>query len=162
LKPPDLPGTNTNSMVNSSSNQRGVDQAQSRWVSALKPQTRDNLIYLAVGMCVAALVAADFFYSDSHGTKMWLPSRFAFRVVTTSGLLAYFVAREMRRRKAHLLQTLTSVLFATLIELGILFALRGSVNQLPGLSYSAIAVLELFVVWQFTVKAVPYLMRSRK
>ena len=51
--------------------------------------------------CVVALVAADFSYSDSHGTKMWMPSRFAFRAVTSSGLVTYFVVREMRRKKAN-------------------------------------------------------------
>ena len=35
----------------------------------MKPETRDNVIYLAVGISIAALVTADFFYADSHGMK---------------------------------------------------------------------------------------------
>jgi len=128
----------------------------------VKPQIRDNLIYLAVGICVVALVAADFFYSDSHGTKMWMPSRFAFRAVTSSGLLTYFVVREMRRKKATIMQILASVLFATLVQLGVLFALPETINQLPGLSYSAIVAVELFFVWQLTVEGVPYLIGRRR
>jgi hypothetical protein len=75
----------------------------------VKPQLRDNLIYLAVAIGVAGLVWADFFYSDSHGTKMWVPSRFALRAVTSSALLAHFVVSEMRRKKASLLQILVSL-----------------------------------------------------
>jgi drug/metabolite transporter (DMT)-like permease len=60
----------------------------------MRPQTRDNLIYLTVGFCVAALLAVDFFWADSHGRKMWLPSAFAFRAVAYTGVLGYFVARD--------------------------------------------------------------------
>ena len=38
-------------------------------MASVKPQTRDNLIYLAVGISVAALVVADVLYSEKHGTK---------------------------------------------------------------------------------------------
>jgi hypothetical protein len=115
-----------------------------------------------MGVGVTALVVADFFYSDSHGTEMWLPTRFAFRAVTSSGLLAFFVVREMRRKKATAPQILASVLFAMLVQLGVLFALRDMVNELSGLNYSAIAVLELFFVWQLSVEGVPYLLGTRK
>jgi hypothetical protein len=131
-------------------------------VFRVKPQIRDNLIYLAVGISVAALVAADSFYSDSHGTKMWTPSRFSFRAATSSGLLTYFVVREMRRKKATVMQILASVLFATLVQLGIMFALREPINQLPGLTYSAIVVVELFFVWQLTVEVIPHLIGRRR
>jgi len=118
---------------------------------------------LALGISVAALVVADSFYSEKHGTKMWMPSKFAFRAVTSSGLLTYFVVKEMRRRKAMLEQILASVLFATLVQLGVLFALRETINQLPGLSYSAIVVVvELFFVWQLTVEGIPYLTGRRR
>jgi hypothetical protein len=50
----------------------------------MKSGTRDNLIYLGVGLGVAALVVADFFYADSHGQEMWMPSRFALRAVYTT------------------------------------------------------------------------------
>jgi hypothetical protein len=110
---------------------------------------------LGIGIAIAALVAGDFFFADSHGRKMWMPSRFAFRVVTTTSLLAYFVVREMRR--TGLLQMLASVLFATLVQLGILFGFRQIVDQLPGINYSALAVLEMFLVWQLTVQVAHYL-----
>ena len=103
----------------------------------MKSKTRDNLIYLGVGLGIAALVCANFFYADSHGLKPWWPSRFAFRVVTTPILLVYFVSKEMRREKATLLQTFASVLFATLVQFGIILSFHEVINQLPGLSYSA-------------------------
>jgi hypothetical protein len=59
----------------------------------MKPKTRDNLIYLAVGLSIAALVTANAFYADSRGREMWWPSRFTFRAVTTPSLLAYFVVK---------------------------------------------------------------------
>lgn len=128
----------------------------------MKPKTRDNLIYLGVGLSIAALVCVDFFYADSHGQKMWWPSKFAFRTVTTPSLLAYFVVREMRKEKATLFQTFAAVLFATLLQLGIMFSFRQIIDQLPGMSYSALAVLEMFVVWQLSVRGVFYLMSSHR
>src|SRR5580658_19427 len=128
----------------------------------MKPKTRDNLIYLGVGLSIAALVWIDFFYADSRGQKMWWPSKFAFRTVTTPSLLAYFVAREMRREKATLLQTFAGVLFATLLQLGIMFSFRQIIDQLPGMSYSALVVLEMFVVWQLSVRGAFYLTSSHR
>jgi hypothetical protein len=60
----------------------------------MEPKTRDNLIYLAVGLSVAAILVGDFFYGLNHHTEMWRPSKFTFRAVYTTALLAYFVARE--------------------------------------------------------------------
>src|ERR1700722_12754715 len=121
----------------------------------MKPQTRDNLIYLGTGIAIAALVAVVSFFTDSHGGKMWMPSRFALRVVTTTSLLAYFVVRETRG--TSLLQMLASVLCATLVQLEILFGFRQIVDQLPGISYSTLAGLKMFLVWQLTVRVAQYL-----
>jgi hypothetical protein len=68
----------------------------------MKQKTRDNLIYVTVGLGIVALIVANFFYADSHGQKMWWPSKFASRVVYTTALLAYFVARETRKAKSTL------------------------------------------------------------
>ena len=123
----------------------------------MKQQTRDNLVYLSVGLALTALVAFDAFYSDSHNRKMWMPSKFAFRAITTPSLLAYFVIREMLRRKATLAQTLVSVSFATLLQLGIMFGLREIIDQLQGLSYSAVAVPEMFLVYKLSMQSTFYL-----
>jgi hypothetical protein len=56
----------------------------------MKQQTRDNLTYLAVGLGLAALLAFDAFYSDSHNRKMWMPSRFAFNAVAFMGVLVLY------------------------------------------------------------------------
>ena len=86
---------------------------------------------MSVGLALAALLAFDAFYSVSHNRKMWMASRFAFRAITTPSLLVYFVIKEMRRRKATLAQSFASVLFATLLQLGIMFAFRQIIEQLP-------------------------------
>jgi hypothetical protein len=127
----------------------------------MKPKTRDNLIYLTVGLVIAALVSINFFHAESRGQEPWWPSRFAFRALTTPALLAYFVVKEMRRVRATLFQILASVLFAMLLQLGIMFGFRQIVDQLPGLSYSALAIFEMFVVWQLTVYVVLYFSRNR-
>jgi hypothetical protein len=59
---------------------------------------------------------------------------------------------EMRREKATLLQTLASVLFAILVQLGILFAFRQTAGQLPGVNFSALAVIEMFFVMLLTLQ----------
>jgi CHASE2 domain-containing sensor protein len=123
----------------------------------MKPTTRDNLIYLTVGLGIAALVVADLFYADSHGRTMWMPSRYAFRVVTTTALLAYFVARETRKVKATVFQVIACVLFASVVHLAVGFAFRNAVGQLSGLSFSAWVVLEMFLLVQLLVQVIPHL-----
>ncbi len=123
----------------------------------MKPGTRDNLIYLAVGLGIAALVVADFFYADSHGEKMWWPSRFASRAAYTTVVLAYFIVRETRKVKATLAQVLASVLFASIVHLAIVFTFRQALGELSGISFSALAVFEMFLLFQLLMVVVRYL-----
>jgi hypothetical protein len=123
----------------------------------MKPETRDNLIYLGVGLGIAVLVVADFFYADSHGQKMWWPSRFAFRAAYTTVLLAYFVIRETRKMKATLVQILAYILFASLVHLAIVFTFRHAAGELSGITFAALAVLEMFFVFQLLMLVVRYL-----
>jgi hypothetical protein len=123
----------------------------------MKPRTRDNLIYLAVGLGIAALVVVDFFYADSHGQKMWWPSRFAFRAAYTTLLLAYFVAREIRKLKATLGQVLAYILLASFVHLAIVFAFRQAAGELSGITFAALAVFEMFLVFQLLMAVARYL-----
>ena len=128
-----------------------------RAISPMKLSTRDNLFYLAVGLSIATLVLADFFYADSHNQTMWLPSRLTSRAVYTTLLLAYFVARETRKGTATLVQVLAFVLFATIVHLGVVLGFRQTVSRLPGLVFSALAVWELFLVWLLTMQVARHL-----
>ena len=123
----------------------------------MKPKTRDNLIYLAVGLGIAALVVVDFFYADSHGRKMWMPSRFAFDLVTTAALLGYFVIRETRKVKATVVQVVACVLLASVVHLAIGFGFQQTLDQLSGISYSVWAILEIFILVQLLVWVVQHL-----
>ncbi|MGA2001311.1 MAG: hypothetical protein ABSG52_15075 [Terriglobales bacterium] len=123
----------------------------------MKQRTRDNLIYLTVGLSIAALVAADFYYAESHGREMWLPSNFAFRAVATTSLLAYFVGRETRKVKSPLVQVFTCVVLASVVHLGIVFSFRQAVGQLSGLSFSALAGFEMFILVQLAMQVARYL-----
>jgi uncharacterized membrane protein len=117
-----------------------MGNAQRRFLfseTLMKPTTRDNLIYLAVGLGIAALVVADFFYADSHGRKMWMPSRYAFRLIYSTALLGYFVVRETRKEKATVVQVVACVLFASVVHLAIGFGCRQVLGQLSGISFSA-------------------------
>ena len=127
------------------------------FVKRMKPRTRDNLIYLAVGLGIAALVVADFVFADSLGRKMWMPSRYAFRLVTTTALLVYFVVRETRRVKATVVQMLACVLFASVVHLAIGFGFRQALGQLSGISFSAWVVFELFLLVQLLVHVIRHL-----
>lgn len=77
-----------------------------------------------------------------------MPSRFAFRLVSTTALLGYFVVRETRRVKATVIQALACVLFASVVHLAIGFGFRQVLEQLSGISFSAWVVLELFLLVQ--------------
>ena len=123
----------------------------------MKPKTRDNLVYLGVGLGIGALVVADFFYADSHGQRMWWPSRFAFRTAYTALLLAYFVLREIRKMKATLIQMFGYVLFASLVHLAIVFTFRHAAGELSGMTFAAVAVFEMFFVFQLLMLILRYL-----
>jgi putative effector of murein hydrolase len=123
----------------------------------MKQRTRDNLIYLAVGLGIAALVVADFIYAQSHARKMWLPSSFSSRFVYTTALLGYFVIRETRRMKATTMQVLACVVFGSVVHVVIAFLFRQAFAQLPGISFSAFAVLEMFLVWLLTLQVARFL-----
>jgi hypothetical protein len=123
----------------------------------MKNKTRDNLIYLTVGIGLVALIVMDLFYADSHHLKMLWPSRFASRAAYTTALLGYFVIRETSKVKATLLQVFASVLFSGILHLAIIFALHQIVGELPGLSFSALILVEMFVVIQLSMVVLRYL-----
>jgi hypothetical protein len=120
----------------------------------MKQKTRDNLIYLAVGLSIVALIVVDLFFADGHGQKMWWPSKFASRVAYTTALLAYFVARETRRVKATVAQVFACVLFASVVNLAIGYGFHQAIDRLPGITFAAWAVLEIFVLVQLLVQLV--------
>ena len=110
-----------------------------------------------MGLGIAALLVADFFYADSHARKMWMPSRFSFRLVCTALLLGYFVVRETRRVKAAAVQVFGCVLFAILVHLAIGYGFRQVLEQFSGLRFSACVVLEMFFLVQLSVGIIRYL-----
>jgi hypothetical protein len=126
----------------------------------MKPKTRDNLIYLAVGISIAAFVWADFFYADSHGLKMWMPSRFAFRSVYTTALIWYVVLKGIRQTEQTFVRVVAWLLFATLLHLTIVFASRQIIEELPGISFAALWVVELYFIFFVTEKFALYFTRT--
>jgi hypothetical protein len=122
----------------------------------MKPGTRDNLIYLAVGLSIAALLVADFFYADIHGREMWMPSRFALRLLYTTALLVYFVVKESLKAKAKVGQVLACVLFASGVHLAIGFGFRQALGNLSGMSFSFWVVVELFLLVQLLKHVIQY------
>jgi uncharacterized membrane protein len=88
---------------------------------------------------------------------MWRPSRFAFRLAYTTALLGYFVVRETRKVKATVVQVLACVLFAGAVHLAIGFGCRQAIGQLPGISFAAWGVVELFFLVQLLVLVIQHL-----
>jgi len=123
----------------------------------MEQRTRDNLIYLAVGLGIAALVVADFIYAEKRGQEMWMPTKFASRLVSSIALLGYFMARETRKAGATLAQILACVLLGSTVQLVLGLGFRQTIVQLSGLSFSALAALESFLVLRLLVRAVRYL-----
>jgi hypothetical protein len=115
----------------------------------MKSKTRDNLIYLTVGLGVAALLVADLIYSESHGREMWMPSRFAIRAFYSTILIGYFVGREAHKAKVKVVHIIGCILLGSILQLTIVFSFRNIIDQLSGISFAALAVLELFVLMQF-------------
>ena len=125
----------------------------------MRPKTRDNLIYLAVGLGIAALLVLEIFYADSRGYKVWLPSKFTIRVVYTTALIWFVVIRLIRPAKRALGKVLLGILFATLLHLTIVFASRRVINELPGFAFAILIPFEIYVVVVLTEQAVPHLTR---
>lgn len=123
----------------------------------MKQGTRDNLIYLAVGLSVAAFLTADFFFAESRGRVMWWPSRFAYRNVVYMGLLGYFVATETRKVKATLLQTATCVLVGSILHVGVVFTFRQTFADRFSINLFGLLLLEFLLIVQLMVQAVRYL-----
>jgi hypothetical protein len=112
----------------------------------MKPKTRDNLIYLAVGVSIVALLVADVFYADSHGHNFVNITNFEFRSASAMLLVGYFMFRAARTLRANSGELCLSVTAAGLLSLLTYFVFRQSVEQLPGLSYSGLAALEILLV----------------
>jgi hypothetical protein len=125
----------------------------------MKPKTRDNLIYLAIGLSIAGVVAGLFFYADSHGQVPVFPSRFKVRLVTTMLLVAYFVARAARRVNSTLAGVAVCVLVAGLLPVAISFSFRQIIGQLPGIPYAGFAAIEIFFIVELIERTGSYLRR---
>jgi len=123
----------------------------------MESKTRDNIIYLLVGLGIAGLLAGDAFYAQAHDREMWMPSTLALRLAFSTPLIGYFVARETWKVKATFVQVIACVLFASIVHLAIWFGLRQTLGQLSGIAFSAWAILEIFLLVQLLVWVVQHL-----
>jgi hypothetical protein len=117
----------------------------------IKENTRDNLIYLAVGLSVAALVILDFVYSDSHGRTMWWPSNFVYRLVAYVGVLGYIVARETRKVGATWGRTVVLAGAAGILQVGVAFAFRKTFSGPYSLNLWLLWIVAGFTIVQLLV-----------
>jgi Kef-type K+ transport system membrane component KefB len=128
----------------------------------MKQQTRDNLVYLAVGIGLAALLAFDAFYSDSHNREMWMPSRFAFNAVGFMAVLVYMVVHETRKLRARVGQTVVCVLAACLLHSVTVLVFPQIFAQRFGAGLWVFIVLELFLVIRLMVRVVRYMEKTAR
>jgi hypothetical protein len=123
----------------------------------MKPRTRDNLIYLAVGVSIAGLAVGLDFYAESHGKALFRLPTFTFRAVTSTLLMGYFVAREARRRvNATLNEVVMCVLVGGLLSLAVNLGFRQTIGQLSGILYAGLAAFEIFLIVELTTRVTLY------
>jgi len=123
----------------------------------MKPKTRDNLIYLAVGLGIAALITADAFYAVSRDREIWMPSIFAMRAVGYTAVLGPYVARETLKAKAKLAETIVCVVLGCMLQVGIAFAFRQTFSGRSTMRLYLLFVLGAFLIVRLMVLAVTYL-----
>lgn len=126
----------------------------------MKTTTRDNLIYLTVGVGIAAVVAARVFYAERHGLVVGHLPTFPFRLVTSTFTVGYFVARQARRLGASATDVVTSVLDAGLIQAAVGFAFHRAIGSLSSISHVILVVLETVLIVNLMIWGVSYF-RSR-
>jgi hypothetical protein len=123
----------------------------------ITPKTRDNIIYLAVGISIAALVVVQDFYAESHNGRVIVNlSRFAVRAAGSTLLVGYFVAREVRGVSATLAEMVLCVVVAGLLQLAISFTFHQSVGQLSSLPYVSWMTLQTFLIVKLMTRAIFY------
>lgn len=124
--------------------------------------TRDNLIYLAVGLGIVGILVADFTYFDRRGQQAWFPSVFSFRAVVLTILVAYFVNSDIvRRGKGEQARALICALLAALIQIGVAFSFRQFVSGLSAMSFVFYGTLDVFVIYELTLQAAQFLKFGR-
>jgi hypothetical protein len=112
---------------------------------------------VSVGLGLAALLAFDAFYSDSHGSKMCIPSRFAFNAVAFMGVLVYMVVRKTRELRATIGETGACVLGACLLHSGFAGTFPRVFSERPGSGLWIFIILELLIVVRVTVAVIRYI-----
>jgi hypothetical protein len=123
----------------------------------MKANTRDNLIYLAVGVTIAGLVVGLDFYAESHGKPSLRLSKFTVRAVGSLLLVGYFALREARRRvNATLAEMVMCALAGGVLNLAVIFGFRQTVGQISGIQYMAFASLETFLIVELVTRVVLY------
>ena len=123
----------------------------------MKPNVRDNLIYLGVALGIVTLIIADFIYSNVRGHGMWWPSRVAVRGVYTAILLTYFVLRETKRLGSTFTQALICVLLANIVHVALVYVFRQIVDTVSGISFAALGVFEMFLLFNLAIAVARYL-----
>ena len=122
----------------------------------MKPKTRDNIIYLAVGLGIAAFLAQQVFYAADHGQAIAHLSGFAVRIVGSTLVVGYFVGREVRKVGATIAGVILCVVIAGVLQLALSFGFRQYVDRLSSMSYVALAALETFLIVSLATWAVSH------
>ena len=116
----------------------------------MKPKTRDNLIYLAVGLSIVAFVAEQVFYSESHGRAVAKLSTFAFRAAGSMLVAGYFVGRAVRNLHVAPYRVILCVIAVSVLQLAMSFGFQQYIGQLSSMSYVTVAAIETFLLVKVT------------
>jgi hypothetical protein len=128
----------------------------------MKPSTRDNLIYVAVGLSIAAFLTEQVLFSDTHGRVLANLSSLVFRAGGATIVVGYFVARVVRNSGATLSKVALYVVVVSALQLGISLYFRQYVGQLSGLAFIGLATIETFLIVSLAAWIVSHAGRHQK
>jgi hypothetical protein len=131
----------------------------------MKTTTRDNIVYLAVGLGAVAALALDVFYSLKRGHNMWNPSLFEERAITATLVMEGILADGLRKERVPFRQILIWLFFATILHIGFLLLFRQFLGGTLLSSFALWAILEVVAVIQITQRLRRYVAsesRSRR
>jgi hypothetical protein len=124
--------------------------------------TRDNIIYLTVGLTIAILVAGDFVVADHRGTEMWWPTSLQFHAASYWFVLSYFIATETRKITSSVVQIIICEFIGAVLHVGVVLMFHDTLARPLGLRLFAIAIIEFFVIVEIARQVVRRLKLYRR
>src|SRR5262249_34701327 len=116
----------------------------------MKTATRDNVIYVATGLGLVALLIVDLVHFDRRGEKAWLPSLSTLRIAATGLVAAGLIVDTLRKHRVAAREILASVSFAICLHIVLTLPFRELIGGMSLATFSLCGVFETVALAQFT------------